>query len=155
MFGDEEIAIVQRVDRKRGSGGTPGETATSAASRRSSNARSAEFQSARYGLCVANGTVALQLALEALDIGAGDEVIVPGLTWQATAGAVLDVNAEPILVDIEPDTYCINPTAVEDAITPRTKAVIAVHLYNCVADLDRLATIVQQAWHSPDRGLRS
>ena len=101
----------------------------------------ADFHTAKHGLCVANGTVALQLALEALDIGAGDEVIVPGLTWQATAAAVLDVNAVPILVDVEPDTYCLDPVAVEAAITPRTKAVIAVHLYNSLADLDRLAAI--------------
>jgi L-glutamine:2-deoxy-scyllo-inosose/3-amino-2,3-dideoxy-scyllo-inosose aminotransferase len=101
----------------------------------------AEYHTARYGLCVANGTIALQLALEALDIGVGDEVIVPGLTWQATAAAVLDVNAVPILVDVEPDTYCIAPAAVEAAITDRTRAVIAVHLYNSVADLDALTAI--------------
>ena len=101
----------------------------------------ADFHTAKHGLCVANGTVALQLALEALDIGVGDEVIVPGLTWQATAAAVLDVNAVPILVDVEPDTYCLDPAAVEAAITPSTKAVIAVHLYNSLADLDRLAAI--------------
>lgn len=101
----------------------------------------ADYHGARHGLCIANGTAALQLALEALDIGAGDEVIVPGLTWQATAAAALDVNAVPILVDVEPDTYCIDPAAVEAAITPRTRAVIAVHLYNSLADLDRLAAI--------------
>jgi L-glutamine:2-deoxy-scyllo-inosose/3-amino-2,3-dideoxy-scyllo-inosose aminotransferase len=101
----------------------------------------ASFHGIAHGLCVANGTVAIQLALEALDIGAGDEVIVPGLTWQATAGAALDVNAVPILVDVEPDTYCIDPAAVEAAITPRTRAVIAVHLYCSLADLDALAAI--------------
>ncbi len=101
----------------------------------------ADYHTARHGLCVANGTVALQLALEALDVGVGDEVIVPGLTWQATAAAVLDVNAVPILVDVEPDTYCLDPAAVEAAITTRTRAVIAVHLYNSLADLDRLADL--------------
>jgi L-glutamine:2-deoxy-scyllo-inosose/3-amino-2,3-dideoxy-scyllo-inosose aminotransferase len=101
----------------------------------------ADLHGARHGLCVANGTVALQLAFEALDIGAGDEVIVPGLTWQATAAAALDVNAVPVLVDVEPDTYCIDPAAVEAAITPRTKAVVAVHLYNCLADLDALTEL--------------
>ena len=100
-----------------------------------------EYHTSKHGLCVANGTVALQLALEALDIGVGDEVIVPGLTWQATAAAVLDVNAVPILVDVEPDTYCLDPAAVEAAITPATKAVIAVHLYNSLADLDWLVAI--------------
>lgn len=104
----------------------------------------AELHDARHGVCVANGTVALQLALEALDIGAGDEVIVPGLTWQATAASVLDVNAVPILVDVEPDTYCLDPAAVEAAIGARTRAVIAVHLYNCLADLDRLVELCER-----------
>jgi L-glutamine:2-deoxy-scyllo-inosose/3-amino-2,3-dideoxy-scyllo-inosose aminotransferase len=104
----------------------------------------AEYHTAKYGLCVANGTVALQLALEALDIGVGDEVIVPGLTWQATAAAVLDVNAVPVLVDVERDTWCIDPDAVEAAVTPETRAVIAVHLYSSLADLDRLMAICQR-----------
>src|SRR5437764_6398317 len=77
----------------------------------------AAYQDAGYGLCVANGTVALQLALEALDVGAGDEVIVPALTWQATAAAALDVNAVPVLADIEPGTFCIDPAEVERLIT--------------------------------------
>jgi L-glutamine:2-deoxy-scyllo-inosose/3-amino-2,3-dideoxy-scyllo-inosose aminotransferase len=98
-------------------------------------------QTARFGLNVANGTVALQLALEALDIGAGDEVIVPGFTWQATAAAVFDVNAIPILVDVEPETYCVDPDVVETAITDRTRAVIAVHIYDGVADMDRILDI--------------
>jgi L-glutamine:2-deoxy-scyllo-inosose/3-amino-2,3-dideoxy-scyllo-inosose aminotransferase len=101
----------------------------------------AAYQDAGYGLCVANGTVALQLALEALDVGAGDEVIVPGLTWQATAAAALDVNAVPVLADIEPGTYCIDPADVERLITPRTRAIIVVHLYGSLADLDRIGEI--------------
>jgi len=101
----------------------------------------AAFQTARYGTAVANGTVALQLALEALDIGYGDEVIVPVNTWQATAAACLDVNAVPILVDIEADTYCIDPNQVEAHLTSRTRAIIPVHLYNSTADMDRLRSI--------------
>jgi L-glutamine:2-deoxy-scyllo-inosose/3-amino-2,3-dideoxy-scyllo-inosose aminotransferase len=104
----------------------------------------AGFQTVRQGLAVANGTVALQLALEALDIGYGDEVIVPVNTWQATAAACLDVNAVPILVDIEPDTYCIDPDQVEAAITPRTRAIIPVHLYNNTANMDRLRAIARR-----------
>jgi L-glutamine:2-deoxy-scyllo-inosose/3-amino-2,3-dideoxy-scyllo-inosose aminotransferase len=104
----------------------------------------ADFHTVKHGLCVANGTVALQLALEALDIGAGDEVIVPGLTWQATAAAVLDVNAVPVLVDVEPDSWCIDPDAVEAAVTPATRALIAVHLYSSLADLDRLTAICER-----------
>jgi L-glutamine:2-deoxy-scyllo-inosose/3-amino-2,3-dideoxy-scyllo-inosose aminotransferase len=103
--------------------------------------RFAAYQNADYGLCVANGTVALQLALEALDVGADDEVIVPGLTWQATAAAALDINAVPVLADIEPGTYCIDPAEVERLITPRTRAIIAVHLYSSLADMDRICEI--------------
>jgi len=101
----------------------------------------ASYQDAEYGLCVANGTVALQLALEALDVGAGDEVIVPGLTWQATAAAALDINAVPVLADIEPGTYCVDPADVERLITPSTRAIIVVHLYGSLADLDRICEI--------------
>lgn len=103
--------------------------------------RFAALQTAQFGLCVANGTVAVQLALEALDIGVGDEVIVPGMTWQATAAAVLDVNAMPVLVDVEPETYCIDPQAVEAAITERTRAVIVVHLFDGIVDMDGIMAI--------------
>jgi L-glutamine:2-deoxy-scyllo-inosose/3-amino-2,3-dideoxy-scyllo-inosose aminotransferase len=98
----------------------------------------------KYALSVANGTVSLQLAMEALDIGYGDEVIVPGLTWQATAAAVLDVNAVPVLVDVEPDTWCISPAEVEKAITPRTRAIVPVHLYGCIADMDAVLRIAKK-----------
>ena len=104
----------------------------------------AEYQTATFGIAVANGTIALQLALEALDIGFGDEVIVPVNTWQATAAACLDVNAVPILVDIEPDSYCIDPAQVEAHITPRTRAIIPVHLYNSTANMDALLAIAQR-----------
>ena len=104
----------------------------------------AAFSRAKYAVCLMNGTVALQLALEALDIGAGDEVIVPGYTWQATAAACLDVNAIPIIVDVDPETYCIDAELVEAAITPRTRAVIPVHLYCCMADMDRIMDIAKK-----------
>jgi L-glutamine:2-deoxy-scyllo-inosose/3-amino-2,3-dideoxy-scyllo-inosose aminotransferase len=104
----------------------------------------ADFQTAKHGLTVSNGTIALQLALEALDIGYGDEVIVPVNTWQATAAACLDVNAIPILVDIEPDTYCIDPDKAAAAITPRTRAIIPVHLYNSLADMDRILELARK-----------
>ncbi len=103
-----------------------------------------KYQGAKYGLCVANGTVAIQLALEALDIGAYDEVIVPGMTWQATAAACVDVNAIPILVDVEPDTWNLDLDKVEASITPKTKAIIVVHLYGSMTDLDRLQKICKK-----------
>jgi len=101
----------------------------------------AEFIGTKYALSVANGTVSLQLALEACGIGWGDEVILPGLTWQATAASVLDVNAVPILVDVCEDTWCIDPAKIEEAITPRTKAIIPVHLYGSFADMDAITRI--------------
>lgn len=101
----------------------------------------AKFIGTKYAISVANGTVSLQLALEACGIGLGDEVIVPGLTWQATAGAVLDVNAVPVLVDVNEDNWCIDPTEVEKAISPRTKAIIPVHLYGSFADMDAIMEI--------------
>ena len=104
----------------------------------------AETIKSKYALCAANGTVTLQLALEALDIGRGDEVIVPGLTWQATAAAVLDVNAVPALVEVEPDSWCLDPEAVAAAITPRTRAIIPVHLYGCIADMDAIMKLARK-----------
>ncbi len=104
----------------------------------------AAFHTARYCALLTNGTHALQVALETLDIGAGDEVIVPGLTWQATASVVCDVNAVPILVDVQPDTFCIDPDAVAAAITPRTRAIMPVHLFHRLADMDRLLRIARR-----------
>jgi L-glutamine:2-deoxy-scyllo-inosose/3-amino-2,3-dideoxy-scyllo-inosose aminotransferase len=103
-----------------------------------------EYVGTNHALAAANGTVTLQIALEALGIGYGDEVILPGLTWQATAAVVVDVNAVPILVDVEPDTWCIDPVAVEAAITERTAAIIVVHLYGNMPDMDRILDIANR-----------
>jgi L-glutamine:2-deoxy-scyllo-inosose/3-amino-2,3-dideoxy-scyllo-inosose aminotransferase len=99
------------------------------------------FVGVEHSVLVANGTVSLQLALEALDLGPGDEVIVPGLTWQATAASVIDINAVPVLVDVEPDSWCVSPEAVEAAITPRTRAIVPVHLYGAMVDMDEILRI--------------
>lgn len=88
-----------------------------------------------------SGTIALQLALGALGVGAGDEVIVPPYTFVATASSVVASNAIPIFADIKPDTLCLDPEAVEAAITPQTKAVIAVHIGGMPADLDALKAV--------------
>jgi len=104
----------------------------------------AKFIGTKYALSVANGTVSLQLALEACGIGLGDEVIVPGLTWQATAAAALDVNAVPVLVDVNEENWCIDPAEVEKAISPRTKAIIPVHLYGSFADMDAIMEIAKK-----------
>jgi L-glutamine:2-deoxy-scyllo-inosose/3-amino-2,3-dideoxy-scyllo-inosose aminotransferase len=88
--------------------------------------------------------VTLQLTLEACGIGWGDEVIVPGLTWQATAASVLDINAVPILVDVREDTWCIDAREVERAITTRTKAIMPVHLYGSFADMDAIMELAKK-----------
>jgi L-glutamine:2-deoxy-scyllo-inosose/3-amino-2,3-dideoxy-scyllo-inosose aminotransferase len=100
----------------------------------------AEQAGVRFGVTTCNGTHALITALEALDIGPGDEVIVPGMTWVADATAVINVNATPIIVDID-ETLGISPTALEAAITPRTKAIIAVHLYCTMPRWDDILSI--------------
>jgi dTDP-4-amino-4,6-dideoxygalactose transaminase len=104
----------------------------------------AKFHGARHGIAVTNGTAALEVAMAGLGINAGDEVIVPNFTFVATASAVLFANALPVLVDVDPETYCINPDLVEAAITPRTKAIIAVHMGGHPADLDRLSKIAKR-----------
>ena len=76
-----------------------------------------------------NGTVSLQLALAALGIGEGDEVIVPDLTFAASANTVIHAGARPVLVDVDPDTWCISLEAIERAITPRTRAIMPVHVF--------------------------
>jgi dTDP-4-amino-4,6-dideoxygalactose transaminase len=104
----------------------------------------AAYQNARYGLLVANGSVAITVALQALGLKANEEVIVPALTWYATASAPLGLGIIPVFADVDPDTFCIDPDAVEAAITPRTRAVIPVHLLGSCADLDRLKAICRK-----------
>ncbi len=101
----------------------------------------AHFHQAQFGIAVTNGTAAIEVTMAALGIRPGDEVIVPNFTFVATASAVLFAGALPVLVDVTPDTYCIDPDLVEAAITPRTKAIIAVHMGGHPADLDRLVEI--------------
>lgn len=99
---------------------------------------------ARYGMAVSNGTTALQVALLALDVGPGDEVIVPGFTFVAPGNMVLAVGARPIFVDIDPETWCVDPAAVERAVTPRTKAIIAVHVYGNVCDMGAIGAVARR-----------
>lgn len=92
----------------------------------------------RTAIGVCNGTVALHLALLALDVRPGDEVLVPSLTYIATANAVRYVGAEPVFVDVDPNTWCIDPDLLEASITRRTKGIVAVHLYGHPADMDAI-----------------
>ena len=104
----------------------------------------AAFIGAKHCLCLANGTVTIQCALQAVGVEPGDEVIVPGLTWVATAQAALDVGANVVLVDIDPETLAIDPDALRAAITPKTKAVVPVHLYGCMCDMDAIGEIAAE-----------
>jgi perosamine synthetase len=92
----------------------------------------------RTSMGVCNGTVALHLALLGLDVRPGDEVLVPSLTYIATANAVRYVGAEPVFVDVDRATWCMDPKLLEASITPRTKGIIAVHLYGHPADMDAI-----------------
>jgi len=101
----------------------------------------ATYHDARHGIAVTNGTHALEVAMFALGIGPGDEVIVPDYTFVATASAVLLTGAMPVLVDVCQDTYCLDAELAAAAVTPRTKAIIAVHMGGHPADLDRLGEL--------------
>ncbi|HEU0296192.1 MAG TPA: DegT/DnrJ/EryC1/StrS family aminotransferase [Anaerolineales bacterium] len=101
----------------------------------------AEYLNVRHAVGVASGTDALVIALRAIGVGPGDEVIVPAYTFFATAGAVMLVGAKPVFVDIYPDTYCLDVQQVAERITPKTKAIIPVHLYGHPADMAPLLDI--------------
>jgi dTDP-4-amino-4,6-dideoxygalactose transaminase len=104
----------------------------------------AGYLGARYCSGCGNGTDALEIILKSLNIGAGDEVIVPAMTWISTAEAVNNVGAEPVFVDINIDTYNIDHTKIEEKITQRTRAIIPVHLYGCPADMDEINNIAEK-----------
>ena len=101
----------------------------------------AELCGTRTAVSVANGTAALHVALMALGAGPGDEVITPSLTYIATANAVRYVGAEPVFVDVDPATWGLDPARLEAAVTPRTKGIIAVHLYGHPADMDAINAV--------------
>ena len=104
----------------------------------------AAYTGVKYCISCANGTDALQIAQMALGIGPGDEVITPGFTYIATAETVALLRAKPVYVDIDPRTYNLDPTKLEAAITPRTKAIIPVSLYGQCADFDAINAIAKK-----------
>ena len=106
--------------------------------------RFAELHGAKYGLCLANGTIGLVAALQAAGIRFGDEVIVPAYTWDGTATAVLFAGGVPIFADVDPDTYCLDVESARKAITPRTKALLPVHLAMRFADMDALSDLARK-----------
>ena len=104
----------------------------------------AAYQGARHGVLMMNGTVTMEVACKALGIGWGDEVIIPALTFAATAYAPMAAGALPVIVDVTPDTWTIDPDLVEAAITDRTRAIIPVHLGHQMADMDRIMEIARR-----------
>ena len=113
--------------------------------------RTAEFEEAWAAYCgvghavlMANGTVALEAILRALGIGPGDEVVTVSFTFNATVSAILQTGARPVFVDVRADDFCMDPERVEAAITPRTRAIMPVHLYGLMADMDPLVAIAER-----------
>ena len=103
-----------------------------------------KYSECKHGVAVSNGTAALHLAISSLDIGLGDEVIVPDLTFAATINAVIHSNATPVIVDIELDSWCIDPISIESAITKKTKAIIPVHLFGQPCNMDAIMKIARK-----------
>lgn len=104
----------------------------------------ASFQSAEFTMATSSCTGAIHLALMALGVNAGDEVIVPDITWIATVEPVLYIGAKPVFADVLPDTWCIDPAKIEALITPRTKAIIPVHVYGNLAEMDAIMAIARR-----------
>ncbi|HWZ33286.1 MAG TPA: DegT/DnrJ/EryC1/StrS family aminotransferase [Bryobacteraceae bacterium] len=106
--------------------------------------RFAAMHGAKYGLCVANGTIALIAALNAAGIRFGDEVIVPAYTWDGTATAVLFAGGVPVFADVDPNTYCLTAETARRVLTPRTRAILPVHLAMRFADMDGLLDLARK-----------
>jgi L-glutamine:2-deoxy-scyllo-inosose/3-amino-2,3-dideoxy-scyllo-inosose aminotransferase len=104
----------------------------------------AKFQDAEYGICTSSGAAALLTGLRAAGTQIGQEIIVPALTFVATASAAFLAGAVPVIVDVDPETYCIDTRKVEEAVTDKTKAIIPVHLYLNIADMDRVMAIAKK-----------
>ncbi len=104
----------------------------------------AEYVGTRFALSTSSCTGALHLSLLALGVGPGDEVIVPEITWVATASAVKYVGATPVFVDIDRETWCLDPESAQRAITPRTKAIIPVHLYGHPTEMTPIRDLAKQ-----------
>ena len=137
QFDERELRAVEQVVRSRTwfAGMRGGDAGTRVAELEQ---KFAAYHGAAYGIACANGTVAIEIALRAAGIGPGDQVIVPALTFIATAVAVMQVGAVPVMVDVDPNTYCLDPVQVGAALTPKTRGVIVVHYAGHSSDMDAL-----------------
>lgn len=104
----------------------------------------AAYNGVAHCVPAASGTASLMMALEACGVGAGDEVITPGLSWIASASTIVGANAVPVFADIDPHTLCIDPEAIGELVTSATKAIVVVHLYSAVANLERLGALASR-----------
>ena len=136
QFGEEELALVKEVLESGIIAQGPKVAAL--------EQEFAKLSGTQFAVAVANGTAALHLALLANGIGPGDEVITSPFTFIASANSVLYTGARPVFVDIKEDTFNIDPALIEAAITPRTKAIMPVHLYGLMADMDAIMDIAQR-----------
>ncbi|MEN4040859.1 MAG: DegT/DnrJ/EryC1/StrS family aminotransferase [Anaerolineaceae bacterium] len=139
-FDERDVQAVTRVVESGRWGGYPYPGPATAEFAR----RFAQMQGGGYAVCMANGTITMEVALRAADIGWGDEVIVPAYTFLATASAPISAGAIPVIVDVDPQTYCIDAQKIEAALTPRTRAIIPVHLGAQMADMDAVMDIAER-----------
>ena len=135
LFGDEEALV---LDARRSSWISGGRFVTRLEKEMS------EITGARHAIAVSNGTTALELAFRGLGIGSGDEVIVPAFTFVAPVNMALSLGARPTFADVDPDTWLLDCASVEQLITERTKAIVPVHLYGNVAEMDSIAAIARR-----------
>lgn len=138
IYDEREIRALEDVVRSRYWGGG---VARSGPWEAEFEERFARYHGCKYGVCVSNGTVALHVALLAAGIGPEDEVIVPDLTFWATGSAVLMTGATPIVVDVDPETCCLDVCKAEEAVMDKTKAIIPVYNYGTAPDMDKLARL--------------
>lgn len=136
LVGDEEVEAVSRVIRS-------GRYASGPVVAKFENAF-AEWNGSIYAVAVNSGTAALHIAMEAIGIGSGDEVVVPPLTFFATVSSVLYLGATPIFADIDQDDLCLSPDSVVDVLTDKTRCILPVHLFGASAKMDRLINIAEK-----------
>jgi perosamine synthetase len=103
----------------------------------------AEYTGASYAMTSSNGTTALHMALLALSVGPGDEIVVPGFAFMAAANVALHLGAKPVFAEVDPSTWCITAEQVERCLSPRTKAIVAVHTYGNVCGMDEIVTLAK------------
>jgi len=138
VWGDEEIANLTEVVKSGKWGRINGKVTERF------EQKYAAYQEAKHGIAVNSGTTALRLALTAADVNPGSEVICPAYTFIATASAAVEAGCVPVFIDIDPQTYNMDANAIEQAISPRTEAIMPVHFAGRPADMDAIMAVAQK-----------